>query len=346
MKNLFRAAGLGLVSLAFAGLASAQDVTGAGASFPAPLYAKWAADYNKATGVKINYQSVGSGAGIKPDRRQDRGLRRLRRAAEGRRAGQEGPGAVPHRDRRRDPGGQHQGHQPRPARLNGQVLGDIYLGKITKWNDAGDQGAEPRRWPCPTPPSPPVRRADGSGTSFIFTNYLSQGQRRVEGQGRRGHRRELADRRGRQGQRRRRRLRRPPAQLDRLRRVRLRQAEQDDLRADAERRRPVRRAGRQRLQGRRRRRRLVQELLPDPDQPAGRGVLADHRRHLHPDAQGAGQAGAGRRRAEVLRLGLQERRQDRRRPRLRADARRGEGADREAVGTEIKDASGKAVAFK
>ena len=54
-----------LAALAFSGMACAQDVTGAGASFPAPLYARWAADYNKATGVKINYQSVGSGAGIR-----------------------------------------------------------------------------------------------------------------------------------------------------------------------------------------------------------------------------------------------------------------------------------------
>ena len=63
MNKSFRIAAAGIASLAFAGLASAQDVTGAGASFPAPLYAKWASDYNKATGVKINYQSVGSGAG-------------------------------------------------------------------------------------------------------------------------------------------------------------------------------------------------------------------------------------------------------------------------------------------
>ena len=55
----------GIASLAYVNMASAQEVTGAGASFPAPLYSKWAADYNKATGVKINYQSVGSGAGIK-----------------------------------------------------------------------------------------------------------------------------------------------------------------------------------------------------------------------------------------------------------------------------------------
>src|SRR5512133_3166514 len=65
MTKNFRIAAFGAAALSFAGLAMAQDVTGAGATFPAPLYAKWAADYNKATGVKINYQSVGSGAGIK-----------------------------------------------------------------------------------------------------------------------------------------------------------------------------------------------------------------------------------------------------------------------------------------
>ena len=63
--NLTLATLAGVVSLSFAPLASAQEVTGAGASFPAPLYSKWAADYNKATGVRVNYQSVGSGAGIK-----------------------------------------------------------------------------------------------------------------------------------------------------------------------------------------------------------------------------------------------------------------------------------------
>ena len=55
----------GFAAMSAAGLAGAQEITGAGASFPAPVYAKWAADYNKATGVKVNYQSVGSGAGIK-----------------------------------------------------------------------------------------------------------------------------------------------------------------------------------------------------------------------------------------------------------------------------------------
>ena len=61
--SIICAAGAALTS--FSGFVAAQDVTGAGASFPAPLYSKWAADYNKATGVKINYQSVGSGAGLR-----------------------------------------------------------------------------------------------------------------------------------------------------------------------------------------------------------------------------------------------------------------------------------------
>ena len=65
MNIRFRFAAIGVVGLGLGGLAVAEDITGAGATFPAPLYAKWAADYNKATGVKINYQSVGSGAGIK-----------------------------------------------------------------------------------------------------------------------------------------------------------------------------------------------------------------------------------------------------------------------------------------
>src|SRR5687767_2408346 len=66
MKNTFKFVAAGVAASAFAYFpAFAQDVTGAGATFPAPLYAKWAGDYNKATGVKVNYQSVGSGAGLK-----------------------------------------------------------------------------------------------------------------------------------------------------------------------------------------------------------------------------------------------------------------------------------------
>jgi phosphate transport system substrate-binding protein len=162
-----------LASLALANGAFAQDVTGAGATFPAPLYAKWAADYNKATGVKINYQSVGSGAGIKQIDAKTVAF---------------GASDMPLKDEELAKKGQIQfptviggvvpvvnikGVAAGQLRLNGQVLGDIYLGKITKWNDAAIKALNPSLT-LPDAAISPVRRADGSGTSFIFTNYLSK----------------------------------------------------------------------------------------------------------------------------------------------------------------------------
>ncbi|MFY8102492.1 MAG: phosphate ABC transporter substrate-binding protein PstS, partial [Ramlibacter sp.] len=173
MKTLFQTASIGLISLAFAGVASAQEVTGAGATFPAPLYAKWASDYNKATGVRINYQSVGSGAGIRQIDAKTVAF---------------GASDMPLKDDELAKKGQIQfptviggvvpvinvkGIAPGQMRLNGQVLGDIYLGKITKWNDAAIKALNPSL-NLPDAAIAPVRRADGSGTSFIFTNYLSK----------------------------------------------------------------------------------------------------------------------------------------------------------------------------
>ena len=89
-------------------------MTGAGASFPAPIYAKWADAYNKATGARINYQSVGSGAGIKQINAKtvDFGASDMPLTDE--ELATEGPDPVPDRHRRRGPGGQHPGHQARP----------------------------------------------------------------------------------------------------------------------------------------------------------------------------------------------------------------------------------------
>lgn len=173
MKKLFRVAGLGLAALSFAGLASAQDVTGAGASFPAPLYAKWAADYNKSTGVKINYQSVGSGAGMRQIEAKtvdfgasDAPLKDEELAKKGLIQFPTVVGGV-------IPVVNIKGVEPGKLRLNGQVLGDIYLGKITKWSDAAIKALNPSL-NLPDAAIAVVRRADGSGTSFAFTNYLSQ----------------------------------------------------------------------------------------------------------------------------------------------------------------------------
>jgi phosphate transport system substrate-binding protein len=152
---------------------SAQDVTGAGATFPAPLYSRWAADYNKATGNRINYQSVGSGAGL----RQIRG-----------KTVDFGASDMPLTDDELKKDGLMQfpaaiggvvpvinvaGIPTRQLRLTGQVLGDIYLGKVTKWNDPAIVALN-KDVKLPDAQIAVVRRADGSGTTFIFTNYLSK----------------------------------------------------------------------------------------------------------------------------------------------------------------------------
>ncbi|NMM09303.1 MAG: phosphate ABC transporter substrate-binding protein PstS [Polaromonas sp.] len=164
---------MGIAVMSFSTLSAAQGVTGAGASFPAPLYFKWAADYNKATGVKINYQSVGSGAGIKQidtktvdfgasdmplkdDELAKKGLLQFPTVI---------GGVIPVVNIKGVTGGQ--------LKLTGQVLGDIYLGKITKWTDPAIKALNPTL-ALPDAAIAPVRRADGSGTSFIFTNYLSK----------------------------------------------------------------------------------------------------------------------------------------------------------------------------
>ena len=173
MKFSTRILPIGIAALAFSGFAVAQDVTGAGATFPAPLYAKWASDYNKATGVKINYQSVGSGAGIKQiDAKtvafgaSDMPLKDEDLAKKGQIQFPTVIGGVV-------PVANIQGVQPGQLRLNGQVLGDIYLGKITKWTDPAIKALNPNL-ALPDAAISPVRRADGSGTTFIFTNYLSK----------------------------------------------------------------------------------------------------------------------------------------------------------------------------
>jgi phosphate transport system substrate-binding protein len=162
-----------LASLSYFNGAGAQEITGAGATFPAPLYAKWAADYNKATGVKINYQSVGSGAGIKQidSKTVDFGASDMPQTDEVLKA--KGQFQFPAVIGGTVPVINVKGIAPGQMKLDGQVLGDIYLGKITKWNDAAIKALNPTL-DLPDAAIAPVRRADGSGTTFNFTNYLSR----------------------------------------------------------------------------------------------------------------------------------------------------------------------------
>ena len=153
--------------------AVAQEITGAGATFPAPLYSKWASDYNKATGVKVNYQSVGSGAGIKQidSKTVDFGASDMPQTDDvlAKKGQMQFPAVI---------GGtvpviNVKGIAPGQLKLDGHVLGDIFLGKITKWNDPAIKALNPAL-PLPDATISPVRRADGSGTTFNFTNYLSR----------------------------------------------------------------------------------------------------------------------------------------------------------------------------
>jgi len=151
----------------------AQDVTGAGATFPAPLYAKWADAYNKETKVRINYQSVGSGAGLRQIRARtvdfgasDMPLTDAELAKDGLMQFPTVIGGVV-------PVINVKGIAPGQLKMTGQLLGDIYLGKITKWNDPAIVALNPGV-PLPDTAIAPVRRADGSGTTFIFSNYLSK----------------------------------------------------------------------------------------------------------------------------------------------------------------------------
>jgi phosphate transport system substrate-binding protein len=154
--------------------AQAQStINGGGATFPAPLYSKWAEAYHKATGIRINYQSVGSGAGIRMTEARtvtfgasDMPLTDDRLAALGVFQFPTCIGGVV-------PVINIKGIEPGSMRLTGPVIADIFLGKIKKWNDPAITALNPTL-KLPDQEITVVRRADGSGTTFIWTNYLSK----------------------------------------------------------------------------------------------------------------------------------------------------------------------------
>ena len=156
-----------------AGDARSAEISGAGASFIYPLVSKWSADYNAATGNKVNYQSIGSGGGIAQIKAgtvdfgsSDKPLPSDELAAAG--LGQF-PSAI---------GGvvpvfNLQGIQPGQLRLTGPLLADIFLGKVAMWNDPAIAAANPGV-ALPAEKITLVHRSDGSGTTFNFSNYLSK----------------------------------------------------------------------------------------------------------------------------------------------------------------------------
>jgi len=159
---------LGLSSAAFA-----VDITGAGATFPYPIYAKWAEAYKAKTGTSFNYQSIGSGGGIKQIQAKtvDFGAsdKPLKLEELDKHGLMQFPavmgGVVPVINLAGITAGQ--------IKLNGTVLADIFLGKIKKWNDPAIVALN-KDANLPDGLITVVHRSDGSGTTFIFTNYLSK----------------------------------------------------------------------------------------------------------------------------------------------------------------------------
>ena len=170
----FRSALLGLVAaVAIAFTAQAVEISGAGATFPYPIYAKWAEAYAAKTGLKLNYQSIGSGGGIKQITAKtvdfgasDMPLRPADLEKEGLTQFPMVMGGVV-------PVVNLEGVKPGELKLDGKVISDIYLGKITKWNDPAIAGLN-SGVKLPDQAIAPVYRSDGSGTTFIFTHYLSE----------------------------------------------------------------------------------------------------------------------------------------------------------------------------
>jgi phosphate transport system substrate-binding protein len=161
------------VSAFLAAAAVAADITGAGATFPYPIYAKWAEAYKKATGTGLNYQSIGSGGGIKQIRSKtvDFGASDMPLKAE--ELDKDGMIQFPAIMGGVVPVANLDSIAPGELKLTGQVLADIYLGKVKKWNDPAITALNPSA-KLPETDITVVHRADGSGTTFIFTNYLSK----------------------------------------------------------------------------------------------------------------------------------------------------------------------------
>jgi phosphate transport system substrate-binding protein len=165
---VFAAAALGIASAA-----SAADLSGAGASFPYPIYAKWADAYKKVTGIGLNYQSIGSGGGIKQIQAKTVTF---------------GASDMPLKEEELDKSGLIQfptvmggvvpvvniaGVKPGELLLDGATLADIFLGKVAKWDDPAIKKLNPDV-KLPAQAIAVVRRSDGSGTTFLFTDYLSK----------------------------------------------------------------------------------------------------------------------------------------------------------------------------
>ena len=173
MKRMFiKAAAAAIVSLTVGGIAHAADITGAGATFPYPIYAKWAEGYKKATGVGLNYQSIGSSGGIRQIRAKTVTFGATDAPVSGADLDKDGMVQFPAIIGGTVPIINLDGFKPGELRITGPVLAEMFLGTISKWNDPKFAALNPGK-KLPDTAITVVHRADGSGTTFNFTDYLS-----------------------------------------------------------------------------------------------------------------------------------------------------------------------------
>jgi phosphate transport system substrate-binding protein len=173
LRALIRGSVMGILGTLLCTSVYAQNIVGAGATFPYPVYSRWAQAYQRETGININYQAIGSGGGIrqikektvtfgasdsplKPDELKQAGLVQFPMIM---------GGVVPVVNL--------QGIQPGQLRLDGEILAQIYLGEIDSWDDDAIKALNPTL-KLPDTAIAPIYRSDGSGTNFLFTNYLTQ----------------------------------------------------------------------------------------------------------------------------------------------------------------------------
>jgi phosphate transport system substrate-binding protein len=166
-------------SVAVAALASvawsaawAADITGAGATFPFPIYAKWAEGYKAASGNGLNYQSIGSSGGIRQIKAKTVTFGASDAPMSAEDLDKEGLVQFPAIIGGTVPVVNLEGFKPGELRITGAVLAEVYLGKVTKWNDSQIAALNPGK-KLPDQAITVIHRADGSGTTFNFTDYLS-----------------------------------------------------------------------------------------------------------------------------------------------------------------------------
>jgi phosphate transport system substrate-binding protein len=303
--------------------AQAADISGAGATFPYPVYAKWADSYKKETGNGVNYQSIGSGGGVKQIKARTVTFGATDAPLKGKELDEAGLTQWPMVMGGIVPVINVEGVRSGDITLDGPTLANIFLGAVKTWDDAAIARLNPGV-KLPAMPIAVVHRSDGSGTTFncgpTTSSKVSPEWKAKAGEGTAVEWPAGVGAKGNEG------VAGNVAQTKnahRLCRIRLRQAEQADLHRPRQRRRQRRsqptvaafqaaaaNADWSKEPG----------YYADPDRPAGRRLLADHRRDLHPHAetaQGCRRRGRG---AEILQLVLRQWREERRRPRLHPHA--------------------------